>query len=389
MHEELGRHDVESLAHVFADAHHRLAAAASGVLRFVVVLDATQVLGQRLTARLALVLRRRLVSLIAFVLQCLQLCIEIGFVFGQRRFEQLALLGAHRLGLRAELPTLQPGELEHDALDLGVLELDLAIPLRDVRVLGFERGLLGGQLRAIGGQLRQQRRRKLVHGTLAQTLEVLGRERVHIEHEPIVCSPSTAAIGASSNCPMRPPSQAAHRARRSQVRDDLHVLQALPRQAQHERFELRLRQRWERAGGAARPHEAALVQAPRGAPDAEAVVQDQLHARTPGIGEEVTVVGSRGAEHFDDAGDQAISPSTHVHRLRSQPHRVNADHRSSSRIQAAHSAAASAGQVMVIEVVPLRSSMRMSQAALVAGSCIGTNLGGAGLGEPVGTSASG
>ena len=204
MHEELGRHDVQPLAHVFTDAHHRLAAAAGGVLGLMMVLDATQVLGQRLATRLALVLRNGLVGLIAFALQCLQLRIEIGLVFGKRRFEQLTLLGVHCLGLRAELPALQPSQLERDALDLGVLVLDLTVPPRDVGVLRLEGGLGCAQLLDIRGQLRQQRRCKLVHGTLAQTLEVLGSERVHIEHEPIVRSPSTAVIGASSNCPTRP-----------------------------------------------------------------------------------------------------------------------------------------------------------------------------------------
>ena len=51
VHEELRRHDVQPLADVLADAHHRLAAVrcrAGGVLGLVVVLDAAQMLGQRL-----------------------------------------------------------------------------------------------------------------------------------------------------------------------------------------------------------------------------------------------------------------------------------------------------------------------------------------------------
>lgn len=43
-----------------------------------------------------------------------------------------------------------------------------------------------------------------------------------------------------------------------------------------------------------------------------------------------------------------------------QPHRVDADHRSSSRIQAAHSLAALAGHLTVIAVAPRCSSIRMS-----------------------------
>ena len=56
VHEELRRHDVQAFAHVLADAGHRLAAVrclAGGVFGLVTVLDATQVLGQRLAARLS------------------------------------------------------------------------------------------------------------------------------------------------------------------------------------------------------------------------------------------------------------------------------------------------------------------------------------------------
>lgn len=55
--------------------------------------------------------------------------------------------------------------------------------------------------------------------------------------------------------------------------------QPLPRQAQHQGVELRGRERrgWRDAGGG-RPDEAASVQAPRRAPHAEAVVNEQLDA---------------------------------------------------------------------------------------------------------------
>jgi hypothetical protein len=109
-------------------------------------------------------------------LQGLQLRLEVGLVLGQRVLEHLALLGVHRLGLRAELPGLQARQLERDAFDLGVLELDLAIAPGDVLVLGRERGLLGRQLC-------KQRCGNLGDCALAQTPEVFGLERVHVEHE--------------------------------------------------------------------------------------------------------------------------------------------------------------------------------------------------------------
>ena len=53
-HEELSRHAVELLAHLFADALERLATGAMRRLDLVVTLDARQICGQRLTDCLAL-----------------------------------------------------------------------------------------------------------------------------------------------------------------------------------------------------------------------------------------------------------------------------------------------------------------------------------------------
>ena len=53
-----------------------------------------------------------------------ELGFQAGLVGSPRLIEQRALLGVHGLGLGAELPGLQPGELERDALDLRVAPLD-------------------------------------------------------------------------------------------------------------------------------------------------------------------------------------------------------------------------------------------------------------------------
>lgn len=53
-------------------------------------------------------------------------------------------------------------------------------------------------------------------------------------------------------------------------------------------IELRLRQLGNALGAGRCPQEAALVQAPRCAPHAEAVVHEQLQPRAAGVGEEVT-----------------------------------------------------------------------------------------------------
>ena len=129
VYEELGRHDVELLGDVLADAYHRLAAIrrwAGGVLGLVPVLDASQVLGQHLAPRLALglLVGRRRRCLAALALQGQQLRLAAGLIFGESVLEHLALLGVHALGLGAEPPGLLAAQLERDPFDFHVLELD-------------------------------------------------------------------------------------------------------------------------------------------------------------------------------------------------------------------------------------------------------------------------
>src|SRR6478672_12273411 len=85
------------------------------------------------------------------------------------------------------------------------------------------------------------------------------------------------------------------------------------------------------------------------------------------------MVSLRGTEDLDHAGQEPLGAGAHVDRLDRQPDRVDSDHRSSSRIQAAHCNAAAHGQVTVIAVAPRRSSMRMAAGASSAGgNCAGT-----------------
>ena len=71
----------------------------------------------------------------------------------------------------------------------------------------------------------------------------------------------------------------------------------------------------------------------------------------------------RGVEDLDHASQCRLGAGSHVERLDGQPDRVDANHRSSSRIQTAQSAAALVGQVMLIAVAPRRTSIRMSRCA--------------------------
>ena len=182
VHEELRRHDVQPLTHVLAHALHRLAAIgarAGGALGLVVVLDAHQVLGQCLPLGLALWLHRRRCGCDGLRLQRFELRLQARLVGGQRFFEQQALLGIHGLGAGGELPRLQPRQLERDALDLGVLELDGPVTLGDLPALRSD------VLEHLRGHFGQRRG--------AQTVQVLGFELrgcegVRLEHARIVQS---------------------------------------------------------------------------------------------------------------------------------------------------------------------------------------------------------
>ena len=115
-----------TLADVFAHALHRLATFTRGVLGLDACVYTRQMFGQWLALGFAFGSRllghwgRRLGS----SLQRRQPGFQIGHVGRQGLGEELALLGAHALGLGAEAPVLQPRQLEGDLLDLRVAPLD-------------------------------------------------------------------------------------------------------------------------------------------------------------------------------------------------------------------------------------------------------------------------
>jgi hypothetical protein len=173
------------------------------------MLDATQVLGQGLAARPALAVTCRclgLFGLLRLALQHLQLRLQAGLVFGQRTSSNICRCWAFIASVLApNFQAFKPRELERDALDLGVLELDGTVvfgklPTRcvDLRILRYE--------------LAAHRCGQLGHCAGAQGLEVLCPERLHIEHAPIVGSAGSygyRGIFALPNCPSALPSQAA------------------------------------------------------------------------------------------------------------------------------------------------------------------------------------
>ena len=176
MHEELSRNDVQALAHVFADTHHRLAAIAGRVLWLMAVLDPFEVLGQGLTLWLTSGAGLwRVARFSGGRLQCCELGLQVCLVGCQGFFKQLALLGRHAFGLGTEAPGLEAAQFKGDAGDLGIPEPD---------------GLgLGLDLPALLANVCQDASGQLGSGGRAQTDKVLGAELVDAKHAWIVQNP--------------------------------------------------------------------------------------------------------------------------------------------------------------------------------------------------------
>jgi hypothetical protein len=132
----------------------------------------------------------------------------------------------------------------------------------------------------------------------------------------IVPDVETLDIGTISNC--RAEFSAEHA-------NDTGFTDARLRQAEHERIELRVRQR-QRGARVLGPHELALVESARGEPHADAVVHENLHAIGPTVGEQVRMVRVRCAEDAHDSGQRGFGAGSHVQWLDSEPHSVDADH---------------------------------------------------------------
>ena len=124
-----------------------------------------------------------------------------------------------------------------------------------------------------------------------------------------------------------------------------------------------------------RPQETALMESSRAQPDADPVVHQHLDTVTAPVGEEVGMMRARFAEHAHYARQRRIGAGSHVDRFDREPHRIDADHRRSSRSQTAQSAAAASGQATLTTVAPRRSSIVMSCACMTAGlsTCSGRN----------------
>src|SRR6185437_10747723 len=304
-------------AHVLADALHRAAAAAYGLIRLVANVHARQVRGQRTTLRL--------VPGCSHLFRRLQLGefhrdrFEIGV---DRLVEEAPLRAVQLFAAGGKLPALEHRHLVRELLDLELLVLQLAI-------------LAGECFDQVGGELAQLRRihpRQLI---------------VHLHAFDVATSQcmKTAFSCDTNGCV---------------------CADATPWQSDHQRLQLLVADSQSRLGSGVCPYESSLMQSPCAQPDPDPVVQQQLEPIRAAIGEEVSVVRTRLTEYANYPRQCRFRSGAHVHRLDCQPHRVDADHRSSSRSQPAHSAAAANGQSTFTTVAPRRSSIVISCAVVSA-----------------------
>src|SRR5690606_12443845 len=150
--------------------------------------------------------------------------------------------------------------------------------------------------------------------------------------------------------------------------DDAGLSQALPRQAQHQRVELRSAQA-QGTRAIAWPDELARVEPPGDQPHADAVVHEDLHAVGSPVGEDIGVMRMRGAEDTDHARQRGFGAQAHVQRLHSHPDRVHADQLVTSRSQAA--LRLSMGR-LARRVVPLRWISTSTRTAAGSGDAAGS-----------------
>lgn len=233
--------------------------------------------------------------------------------------EQVHLLTVELFAAPAELLALEDRDLVGELVDTGLPVVEFPVSLTRFPLLLLD---LDNQLSGKGAQLFR-----------VEGVEVGG---VHAGQSARTLQTGEARLFTS------PPD--------SDDSDHAILADALPRQAQHQTGQLFVRQ-GTLLGFAAdgRPSKLPLIQASRGQPDADPVVNQNLHAVGAPIGEQIRMVWVRGAEHLDHTRQGRVETSTHVQWVDRQPDLVDTDHRSHSRSQAAHWVASDTGQLTVID----------------------------------------
>src|SRR6266850_7956233 len=334
LHREHARGVVELLGHVLADALQSTAAAAHGRGWLVANLAARQVRRQHLALRLLLAcLRRRCAG---GRLLALELAAERLEVFVDRFLQQALLLAAEPLALAAGV--LQP--LQHRHLVRQLLDERLLVP-----------------------QLDDQLRSELAYLVVVNFVEIYVGRVHHGAHGAAVSLAWRSIVSAIARLPDL------------QHSDHPAIAERAPRQAKYQGVEL-LAVQCKPACSSTRPDETALVQPSHCQPHSEAVVHQHFDPIAAPVGEQVRMMWLCRTEHRDHARQRGVHADTQVQWLDREPHRVDTDHFSQSRSQAAHSAAADNGQLTVIAVTPRRISTRMSlplSEGLLVVSATGTN----------------
>src|ERR1700684_1457997 len=109
------------------------------------------------------------------------------------------------------------------------------------------------------------------------------------------------------------------------------LVEPLPRQSHNDRLKLLVRERHATIMSHTRADEAAFVELSRTQPEAEAIVNQHLHAVGAFVDEEVGVMRTRFAKYIHDTGQRLIDTGTHIERLYGEPSRIDSDHLISSR----------------------------------------------------------
>ena len=157
------------------------------------------------------------------------------------------------------------------------------------------------------------------------------------------------------------------------------VDQRLPRQPDDKRGKLLGVECYSYRTLAIGPDKTHLFQAPGGQPDAEAVIDEDLHACRSAVGKQVRVMRAGRSKYPDHVRQRRVGTGAHVQRRSRQPDSVDPDHRNQPCSQDAQWAAAEPGQRTVTSAAPRRTSITMSCMAGAdagLGNCSGINSGG-------------
>ena len=262
---EHARRVVELLADVLADAHAQTVAGTSQVLGLVMDLGARQMRWQRgaLWLLTGLALWRDILQRLEFGFDCRQIGVDTFF-------EQACLPGMELFAASAVSKALEQCDLMGDLVDVRLPQMQFPIPFVDL-------------LDQFGGQR-------------AQLFCAEGVERIEVcdtGHETEFARTGFGWKQQLFTYKRRCVGRTLH------YRNDVIVSQRLPRQSDNQRMQLLGIEGHDHGTLAIGPDKAPLVQTARGKPDAEAVVDQHLHARGTAVGEQVGMMRP-GRTEFSD-----------------------------------------------------------------------------------------